>query len=1497
MNKNLLLLVFFFSFFLKSVSSQNILKVSEPLKPVSHTNLVIGNEWSQSCIQKDIFTYMDGIGRVTWKTFNNSGINIDNVVTPSYNIPDFSNDLGTNSYLKKKNYLAFSRYSTQGAGSNGNAENARNYFWQNIHPEEDGYYYSETQIERSPLSRVEKTLKPGLAWAGSNVGISTQYEYNSSTELIKIWDINYGIGDIPTTTENFATGKLAKQIVIDEKGKKLITYIDNEGKTILKKAQEKDINNGLDENGYDGWLCTFYVYDDLNQLRCIISPKAVKYLQLNNWIFPNSIVFNELCFWNNYDSRGRLIIKHSPNAGEIYAVYDNRDRLVLTQDQNQRNLATKQWSFITYDKLDRTVATGLLQNNSTVQALQSYVTGLNYDEVIVSIYVGNTENVVMHNPVISGCATCNNVVTNTLNYFDTYGYTGSKNYNNNYSFASLDPAVALVFTLDNLTLSKRTQNFSTGSKVRVVKNIADDAIPTASQYLTQTTYYNEKGREIQTLADNAKNGTDYMSTQYDFAGQVLSTCQNNSVPGSGINNYQTITKYSYDKLRRLEYVAIQLGSQPFKKIAGYTYNLLGQVTIKKLAPEFNSGNGIEKLNHSYNIQGWLTGVNKGYATSTQNSQQWDNYFGYYLGYDNRDNVFNAQQVNGSITGVVWKTQGDNTPRKYNYEYDNVNRFTKAGFTEKAEPSQSTWDNIKKDFTVSDIVYDENGNLQQKYVKGILPGTQTPLFIDKLTYGYYKNNVIRSNNNQLRSVLDLSDLTASTNGSTGDFKNENYGIAQNTDYEYDGNGNLIKDNNKKIRTALGAGIEYNFLNRPLKITVEGKSITEFIYDAAGSKIAKKTTNLVSSTSKTIWYMGNYLFEEENSNLTLKEIYHPEGRIKVFTPISNPRITIGGSFTIFGNTQGVYEYFVKDNLQNTRVILTEETHSEYHNSTMETAAAFYEERMFGQVDASGNPAGNNEVVTTRIDKSPQAAGWTSNTSQMVSKLSKYSYQVGPNALLKVMAGDNIGTGVEYFYDQPTNNPVGSNILNNLVTNFVNCINGAASTISLHGVGTAISNNLQTTGGVGSLQEFIQNQNVSGSTTPQAYLNVIFFDENFNFVPQQSTAYRVTASGNGQNIPIQVSQAPKNGYAFVYVSNESVTPVFFDNLELYHTRGRLVEENAYYPYGLKIAAISSKAFDAPKNPYLYQGDYAEFDEESGYNEFDLRDYDAQIGRFVQADPYDQFASPYIGMANDPINNIDEDGGFVGWVGAAIGAVAGGASAYAIAKNNGAKGWGLAAYTVGGSIVGAGLGYATDMTFFNSASQTSSFFGNFRNFYAGVLGMNGVNVKEPGEKIIGRAEGCITNVKTAIDAPNLWGWVSNINLPSFNLPTIARGEQVLINVFFNVNEIVINEELTKKSDINRQISTLQRTLRKDPNAEFTISGGIISGDPTGTVGKPRRKDYKPEDDYSGKSAGDLARDRAEKAREYIQKRIRRKFRDRISTDGRVLKTGSPPKAVGQVN
>jgi RHS repeat-associated protein len=63
-----------------------------------------------------------------------------------------------------------------------------------------------------------------------------------------------------------------------------------------------------------------------------------------------------------------------------------------------------------------------------------------------------------------------------------------------------------------------------------------------------------------------------------------------------------------------------------------------------------------------------------------------------------------------------------------------------------------------------------------------------------------------------------------------------------------------------------------------------------------------------------------------------------------------------------------------------------------------------------------------------------------------------------------------------------------------------------------------------------------------------------------------------------------------------------------------------------------------------YGYQGQYSEEDNETGWNAFELRMYDARIGRWNSPDPYGQFESPYVGMGNLPHINTDPDGGFTG-------------------------------------------------------------------------------------------------------------------------------------------------------------------------------------------------------------------------------------------------------------
>ena len=99
--------------------------------------------------------------------------------------------------------------------------------------------------------------------------------------------------------------------------------------------------------------------------------------------------------------------------------------------------------------------------------------------------------------------------------------------------------------------------------------------------------------------------------------------------------------------------------------------------------------------------------------------------------------------------------------------------------------------------------------------------------------------------------------------------------------------------------------------------------------------------------------------------------------------------------------------------------------------------------------------------------------------------------------------------------------------------------------------------------------------------------------------------------------------NGYLYVWVSNESKGNVYFDDIMVDYQQGPLLEENHFYPYGLKMAALSSKAFGSLLNKFQYQGSYSEYDDETGYDEFALRNYDAQRGQWTGVDLYDEFIS----------------------------------------------------------------------------------------------------------------------------------------------------------------------------------------------------------------------------------------------------------------------------------
>jgi RHS repeat-associated protein len=104
-----------------------------------------------------------------------------------------------------------------------------------------------------------------------------------------------------------------------------------------------------------------------------------------------------------------------------------------------------------------------------------------------------------------------------------------------------------------------------------------------------------------------------------------------------------------------------------------------------------------------------------------------------------------------------------------------------------------------------------------------------------------------------------------------------------------------------------------------------------------------------------------------------------------------------------------------------------------------------------------------------------------------------------------------------------------------------------------------------------------------------------------------------------------------------------VFFDDLIITHTKGKVLQEDHYYPFGLNISALSSTAPLSKPNQFKYNG--KELQEETGLYDYGARMYDPAIGRWLHIDPMaDKMKSnsPYNYAFNSPIMFVDPDGMF---------------------------------------------------------------------------------------------------------------------------------------------------------------------------------------------------------------------------------------------------------------
>lgn len=1104
-------------------------------------------------------------------------------------------------------------------------------------------FYQESDLEFSPLSRVRKAWAEGNAFArnAGNKFAEGQYLSNTVADSVVIWRM--GTASIPVYAGFYPAAFLFKKVIIDANGNKTQEFRDRDNQLVLTKTEKVTGASG----GYKDWICTYHVYDDLGLLRFELSPKAVDAVK-GSWTISQAIA-NELCFTYKYDTFNRLIVSKAPGADSVEVVYDSRDRKALTRDGRLRTMS--KWSIVLYDELNRPVMSGLYASAASRAALQTAIdteagyTTLSYtipgaSSIITGQYDGRAvyearDSVVLTDGFDSGTgepevrtnssltASVETVVSNntlpgiTMNDIEPLSY----NYYDSYSFAGQQPlktADLARLVPGNSSYSEPAGSYNavvtgsiTGTKTRILDT---------DNWLTATVYYDGKGRKMQSLSQNITGGQEVVSVLHDFNGTILSSYTSHVNPQSAPEQLKgVLTVYNQDFAGRI--VSTQVGLDTgtaivLKTITTQTFNSSGQRIARSLG--ITGSGALESQSFEYNVNGALLGMNRGYLKG-----QSDNYFGYEIAYESTASAvtgssYQQAQYNGNIAGVTWKGSSDGVNRKYDFKYDPVNRLLAADFNQQ---SGGSWNKTLVDFSVrigdgihADSAYDVNGNILAMTQMG-LRGTGKAT-IDDLHYIY------QAGSNKLAAVWDGANDAGST---LGDFKepaaNGNQNRTGTPDYDYDIDGNLIKDINKGITT-----IDYNVLGLPKTIHIPGKGKIAYTYDAAGRKLVKTLTDSSFTPVKVTntHYEDGFIYTNDSLRFTA----HSAGRVRtVYKTSAAPAY--------------VFDYFVSDHMGNTRVVLTEQQDFSMYAATMEAENEQVETALFSNVQEtrSALPAGYPSDATTK--KNAYAARLNAKDP---------SKRIGPSLVLKVTAGDSVQVAVRAFYksmgpaDKKNAGPA-PDMLDALAKAFANSGPQLAGKEGGAGEQSLFGNNF-------TVDQYTRLKNKDperdASLRPKAYLNYVFFDEQFNLVEDNSGVKQVAEQPDAlQLLANDMVKVQKSGYLYVYTSNETPQDVFFDNLVVATTASAVLEESHYYPFGLEMAGISSRAFGDGAyavNKYKFNGG-SELNDDLSLNWYETayRSYDVQIGRFLQVDPlaarYPDL-SPYSFAYNNPISSNDPAG-----------------------------------------------------------------------------------------------------------------------------------------------------------------------------------------------------------------------------------------------------------------
>ena len=385
--------------------------------------------------------------------------------------------------------------------------------------------HRSTTYTYDALNRPTVEKGPGDLWHSNSRFNLTSYILNSASE-VKLYKVS---GNTLTQSSYYSLGTLSVEQYTDENNHVSKVYKDMQGRTVM----ERWINSS---SNYD----TYYVYDYLGNLRYVIPPKASDSMSGSSWTMSSTTV-KQYCYYYEYDSRGRCTKKQLPGCDYVTMTYDTNDRLISSQDGNQRNASTPTSTYYEYDALGRQTVMGLEYSSGTkIPYCKTF-----YDDYS---FLSSTESTKV-------------------------GFDSSNGYESTYASAKGLPTGFRLLHLDNPSTSEVT-----------------------------AMYYNAYGEMIQKRSTNHLSGNDDEYIQYNhYTGKELYHKHIHSA--SGQTTHTEVYTYEYDTRGQLHYIKHKLDNNSQVTLSTITYDNIGRVasqgaTINTQAYSYNIRDWVKSIENS-----------------------------------------------------------------------------------------------------------------------------------------------------------------------------------------------------------------------------------------------------------------------------------------------------------------------------------------------------------------------------------------------------------------------------------------------------------------------------------------------------------------------------------------------------------------------------------------------------------------------------------------------------------------------------------------------------------------------------------------------------------------------------------------------------------------------------------------------------------------------------------------------------------------------------------